>query len=477
MVPATDSGQRLDESPHEMSRLSIRVRLTLVFALAMAAVLATIGAVLYQRLGISITQQIDDRLQVRTSTLSTLVTRTDLQAALSEPGLRADDAFARIISPTGEVVATSPGFGIPPAATTPRAGPVFTEFDVIEPDGDREPARALTTRLARPEGTYVVTTGESLTDRRDALRSLVAQMWLLGPIALLVASLLGYLVSRAALRPVERMRVRAELIGAEDLGGRLPLPDASDEVYRLGETLNAMLDRLDAGLRRERRFVADASHELRTPLALLQTELELSTRRSRSPEELQATIDSAKEEVERLVCLAEDMLVLASADEGNLPVRLTAIDAGELLASVARRFAARAANEDRAIDVDVPRGTTIQGDRLRLDQALGNLVDNALRDGEGTVRLRAVSANGSIELRVADDGKGFPDELLPTVFERFTRADGVRTRGAAGLGLAIVRAIAAAHGGSASAVNRPGGGAEVTVSIPAPGPPVAGDGP
>ncbi len=476
MVPATDSGQRLDESPHEMNRLSIRVRLTLVFALAMAAVLATIGAVLYQRLGSAITQQIDDRLQVRTSALSTLVTRADLQAALSEPGLRADDAFARIISPSGEVVATSPGFGIPPAATTP-AGPVFTEFDVIEPDGDREPARALTTRLARPEGTYVVTTGESLTDRRDALRNLVAQMWLLGPIALLVASLLGYLVSRAALRPVERMRVQAELIGAEDLGGRLPLPDASDEVYRLGETLNAMLDRLDAGLRRERRFVADASHELRTPLALLQTELELSTRRSRSPEELQATIDSAKEEVERLVRLAEDMLVLASADEGHLPLRPTPIDAGELLDSVARRFATRAANENRTIDVDVSRGTTIQGDRLRLEQALGNLVDNALRDGQGTVRLRAVSANGSIELRVADDGKGFPEEFLPIAFERFTRADGVRTRGAAGLGLAIVRVIAAAHGGSASAVNRPGGGAEVTVSLPAPGPPVVGDGP
>ena len=151
-----------------MSRLSIRVRLTLVFALAMAAVLATIGVVLYQRLGSSITQQIDDRLQLRTSALSTLVTRTDLlQAALSEPGLRADDAFARVISPSGEVVATSPGFGIPSAATTP-AGLMFTEFDVIEPDGEREPARALTTRLARPEGTYVVTTGESLTDRRDA---------------------------------------------------------------------------------------------------------------------------------------------------------------------------------------------------------------------------------------------------------------------------------------------------------------------
>ncbi len=458
------------ESIIEVSRIPIRVRLTLVFALAMAGVLAVVGAVLYERLGSAITQQIDDRLQVRTNALSTLVTRADLQAALSEPGLSADDAFARIIAPSGVVLAASPGFRIPPVPAMPREGSSFAEFDVIEPDGDQEPARALTTRVSRSDGSYVLVVGESLTDRRDALRSLIAQMWVLGPIALLVASLLGYLVSRAALRPVEQMRLRAESIGAEDPGARLPLPESADEVQRLGETLNAMLDRLDAGLRRERRFVADASHELRTPLALLQTELELATRRARSPEELQAAIESAKEEVERLVRLAEDLLVLASADEGRLPLRPTELDAQELLDSVARRFAARAALEGRTIAVDVPKDTIIRGDRLRLDQALGNLVDNALRDGEGTIRLRAVSANGSIELRISDAGKGIPEALLPTVFERFTRADGTRTRGAAGLGLAIVRAIAVAHGGSASAVNRPDGGAEVTLSLPAPRP-------
>ena len=447
-----------------MNRLPIRLRLTVVFALAMAAVLAILGVALSQRLGSSITTQIDDRLHVR-SALAALIPRQDLQTALSEPGLQADDAFLRVIAPDGAVLATSRGFGIPPSASSVNADG-FMEFAIVEPDGDTEPARALTSRLNRADGTYTLVVGESVTDRRDALRGLATQLWLIGPIALALASLLGYLVSGAALRPVEQMRRRAAEIGADDPGGRLPLAGADDEVRRLGETLNAMLGRLDAGLVRERRFVADASHELRTPLALLQTELDLATRRSRSPEELHATIASAKEEVERLVRLAEDLLVLAAADEGRLPLNPTIVDARDLLEGVAHRFAARAALEGRTISVDVGRDVTIWGDRLRLQQAVGNLVDNALREGAGTVALRAIPATDAIELAVTDQGHGFPEVLLPTLFERFTRAGGVRTSEASGLGLAIVKAIADAHGGSAAAVNRPGGGAEVVLSLP-----------
>ncbi len=457
-----------------MGRLPIRVRLTLVFAIAMAAVLAVVGVALYQRLGSSVTQQIDDRLQARAATLTSLVVHGDLQSALSEPA--ADDAFVRVVTPKGQVRVTSPGFGIPPIATGGGSTPAFAEFDVTEPDGDRGRARALTTHATGADGTYVVTVGESVTDRTDVLHSLIAQLWLLGPIALVVASLLGYLVSRAALRPVEQMRLRAALIGAQDPEARLPVPTAADEVTRLAETLNAMLDRLAAGLRRERRFVADASHELRTPLACLQTELELATRRSRSPDELHAAIVSAQEEVERLARLAEDLLVLASADEGRLPLRPTQFDAHDLLTTVAGRFAARAAPLGRSLNIDAPPGTTVRADRLRLEQALGNLVDNALREGQGAVNVHARTVNGTTEFTVTDEGTGFPDDLLPTVFERFTRADGVRANGTTGLGLAIVQAIATAHGGSVTAANRPGAGAQVTLSLPVSDTPNPGDG-
>jgi len=265
------------------------------------------------------------------------------------------------------------------------------------------------------------------------------------------------------------MRRRAEEISATVGGRRLPVPAGDDEVARLARTLNEMLARLEAGLERERRFVAEASHELRTPLALLKTELELALRRPRSPEELRAAIASAHEETDRLAVLAEDLLVLARSDEGELRIDPQPLEARELLETVAGRFAARAEEAGLSLEVEAPAQLSAVGDRSRLDQALGNLVDNALRYGAGTVRLEAQRENGSVALRVSDEGEGFATDFLPRAFERFSRADGGRVRGAAGLGLAIVDAIARAHGGTASAGNTPEGGAQVTLLLPADG--------
>jgi two-component system, OmpR family, sensor kinase len=454
-----------------VSRIAIRWRLTIVFVVAMAVVLSLVGLVLYERLGSSITGQINDRLTARGDVVAGLIATEGLVDAAGDSSLRSEDAFIRVVDPAGRVVASTPGVGIPNAPVPSSNTPRFVELNVIEPDGDTEPARLRIGQVARPDGAYVVTIGESTSDRRDALRGLLTQLWLLGPIALVVASILGYLVSRAALRPVDEMRRMADQIGADATGPRLPIPGAADEVQRLATTLNAMLDRLDAGMRRERRFVADASHELRTPLALLQTELELAQRRSRTPQELEAAIDSAKQEVDRLARLAEDLLVLAAADEGRLPLRASQLDTGDLLHGIGRRFAQRAAAAGRDLRVGSVPGLVLVADRLRIEQALGNLVDNALRDGAGTVRVEADREGDAVLLRVADDGAGFADDLLPDVFERFARADGIRTNGAAGLGLSIVQAIATAHGGVAVASNRAEGGAQVVIRLPAEGPP------
>ena len=184
---------------------------------------------------------------------------------------------------------------------------------------------------------------DALGDRDEVLASLLGLLLVVGPLALLLAAFAGYRLAGAALRPVESMRREAAEISSETSGRRLPVPEARDEVRRLGETLNEMLERLDEGLARERRFVADAGHELRTPLALLRTELELALRRERSPEELAAAIRSATEEVERLIRLAEALLVLDRT--GDAPLRLEELDARELLDAVARRFSARGAIE------------------------------------------------------------------------------------------------------------------------------------
>jgi len=246
------------------------------------------------------------------------------------------------------------------------------------------------------------------------------------------------------------------------------LPQAHDEIYRLGETLNEMLGRLEAALERERGFVADAGHELRTPLANLKAELELALRRPRTDTELAAAIQSAAEETDRLAQLAEDLLLIARADQHQLPLRKTRVDVHGLLRTVADRFEARAREVGRTIDVDGPVALELDADSTRLEQAVGNVVDNALTHGGGTVRLSAAERDGQVELHVCDGGCGFPDDFLPHVFDRFSRADDSRSEAGTGLGLAIAAAIAAAHGGSAHAANRDGAGADVWLALPKP---------
>jgi signal transduction histidine kinase len=247
----------------------------------------------------------------------------------------------------------------------------------------------------------------------------------------------------------------------------MPLAPARDELRSLGETLNAMLERIDAALDRERTFVADASHEMRTPLAILRAEIDLALGGDRSADDLRAALVSAGEETDRLSRLADDLLVLARVEHGTLPVRREAVELGELLETVAGRFRGRAGAGGREIAVDATSPGSAMLDRLRIEQALGNLVDNALRHGAGVVVLRATRRDGEIELAVVDQGQGFAPSVAEVAFERFTRGDPSRGGGGAGLGLSIVRAIARAHGGEAAATAS-GGGTEVRICVPDP---------
>jgi signal transduction histidine kinase len=226
-----------------------------------------------------------------------------------------------------------------------------------------------------------------------------------------------------------------------------------------------MLARLHDAFEHERRFVADASHELRTPLALLQTELELALRRPRTHEELEHALRSAAEETQRLVRLAEDLLLIARADQGPLPIRREEVDADELLADVASRFATRAQILGREVRVEAT-GLRVDLDPQRVEQALGNMLENALTYGEGTVELRALDAGECVELHAVDEGCGFPEQFRERAFDRFSRADEARSGGGSGLGLAIVELVARAHGGVVGARNRAEGGADVWLSLP-----------
>jgi signal transduction histidine kinase len=306
-----------------------------------------------------------------------------------------------------------------------------------------------------------------LAAREETLHRLFVEFLVAGPIALVLASLAGYGVAAAALRPVESMRRRAAAITATTAGTRLPLPGSHDEIGRLAETLNEMLDRLEGALEHERRFVADASHELRTPLALLRTELEVALRRPRSNAELEEALRSAAEESERLARLTEELLLIARAEQGQIPLARQDVLLGELLGTVADRFAERAAQERRAVVVDdIDDATTVPADRARLEGALANLVENALVHGAGTVRLTAERRGAVARVGVHDDGTGFPPAFVPRAFDRFSRADEARGRPGSGLGLSIVDLVAHAHGGAAHVASRAGEGTDVWIELP-----------
>jgi two-component system, OmpR family, sensor kinase len=445
-----------------MSRLPIRLRLTLAFTAAMALLLAATSVFLYVRLGATLDEAVDDGLELRAAELAPLLERGELRLS----GIDEEEQFVQVLGAEapGALDAT-PRVGLesvlrPAEYERARAGAIRLELESVR--GLEGGARV----LALPVHDAVLVVGASLEERDEALAGLLGELALVEPVALLLAALLGYGLATAALRPVEAMRAEAAAISAAEPGRRLSLPPAGDEVSRLGETLNAMLGRLEGALERERSFVAEASHELRTPLALLKGELELASSRPRSQAELEQVLRSAADETDRLAQLAEDLLVLARADGGHLGILRAPVAVPDLLDTVARRFRGRADHAHRTVEVDAPPELSVSADRLRLEQALANLVENAFRHGGGSVRLLALERAERVELHVEDEGPGFPPEFLPRAFVRFGRAEGARSGSGAGLGLAIAEVISAAHGGSAHAANRKRGGADVWLSIP-----------
>ena len=454
-----------------LERVSTRLRLTLAFAAGMAVVLVAMGLFLYLRLGAALAQTIDQSLRGRADDVAAMVRASDSGLLEAEGGklVEQEENIAQVLDPDGAILDSTPGVGGYRLLTGSQLARAAQATIVVDrppvPDAD-EPLRLLATPVLANGGPVVVVVGASVEERIEALEGLVTHLLLGGPIVLLLASLLAYRLAAAALRPVESMRREAEAVSAAEPGRRLPLPRADDEIARLGTTLNTMLGHLESALTRERRFVSDASHELRTPLAALRIELELALRRKRPPEEMEAALRSAAEETERLCRLAEDLLVLARADDQGLPIRRERLLAAELLTAVRDRYAHQAADAGRPLQIRADDQLELHVDRLRAEQALGNLVENALRHGRGRILLLARRRDGRVELHVHDQGAGFPPNFIDRAFDRFTRSDPARQGPGAGLGLAIVDVIARAHGGAAHVANQHGG-ADAWLEIPA----------
>jgi signal transduction histidine kinase len=469
-----------------MSRLPIRWKLTLAFALGLAVVLTAVGVFLHAQLSANVDAASERDLRMRADQLRELVIRSPVAALPTySEDLEPDETIAQILAPAGGVVAASSHADV--RLLTPEQLHVAASKELfVDRPGDAmldESLRIFAMPVQARGETFIVVVTDSLDERAKTLASALA-VEIIGLGAALIASCgIGYWVAGLALRPVETLRQRAAAISGDDLANTklapLPVSPVDDEIGRLGRTLNDMLDRIGRAqaaqqdaLVQQRRFLADASHQLRTPLAIIKAEVDLAQSGTTKDHDLRATMASIGEETDRLSGLTEELLLLAAADEERLTLSCEWVNLHDLLADVAERGRGRAQLDERTIMVQSDE-SVIFADQQRLEYALSNLVDNALTHGAGNVELIGQRSGDAVEIQVRDHGVGFTDSYLAHPFVRF--APTASTGRGSGLGLAIVHAITEAHGGVVNLSNDHG--AAVTLSLPAdPARPVAAPG-
>lgn len=461
-VVEDEPGRRLG-GPRLLHRLPIVLRLVIAVAVAMSLVLGGAAALVFWRVETALDQQLDADLATYYHDLA-----RELRAGKSLSG--PDGSAYQVLDRRGRVVEASTLVRSERLLTATEVK-AATEGATIHRDiGGLLPLDPHTLRLKAERvrlsdhRTLIAVAALRRGHRDEALRELLAQLGVAAGLTLLAASYVGYRTARAALDPVERYRHRAATLADGAPRVRLPVPeDRDDEITRLGHTLNQMLDRLEASAERERRFVADASHELRTPLSLLRAELDVALHRPRTADELTETLSSVDAEVQRLIDLSNALLDLEELGSTKHITRAPA-NLPELVGTAVSAHVRAAKRDDRSLTVDATPAI-VNVDARWLLPAIGNLISNVLRHGQGAIHITAAVLEGRLRLTVTDEGPGFPPDFLPRAFDRFTRAEASRTSEGSGLGLAFVAAVAAAHGGTAHAENTPTGSA-VTLNLP-----------
>ncbi|WP_027862980.1 HAMP domain-containing sensor histidine kinase [Marmoricola sp. URHB0036] len=429
----------------------IVTRLVVAVAATMTVVLVLAGAFVYWRVEFALNRQLNQDLDAYHA-----VVIRNLSTGATPPTDTPGQSY-QVYDRAGRVVGGDARTRLSDIETVigVRAGEtVRQDVGSMLPPSNR-PYRVLTSRVRTPAGSVVVSSAISRRKHDEALRELLAQLVIADLATLVAASLVGYGVARAALRPVERYRRAAERAGDAPV---LPVdPSHDDEITRLGHTLNALLARISTANERERQFLADTSHELRSPLSVMRTELEMALRRPRPPDETKAALESLQDQVERLIAVSNALLDLEEVRAGDT-LDGEQVDTGVLIADLVGRYQAEAAVLGRRIEARSPGGTAegpstdvvVTGNRHWLDLALGNLVSNALRYGDGTVTIAATDTGDRVRLTVSDEGTGFAPDFVGKAFDRFTRAESSRTSRGTGLGLSLVQAVAHAHGGTAA---------------------------
>ncbi len=443
-----------------LANLRTRIGLFVLVAALAAATLAAVGMrAAFDR---QLDSAVDSGLAARADDITAARGRGDGAALAADP-------FAQLFDTDGRMLARSPGAPSDPVLEPAALNPPPAQYGVMERNVELLGGQARLRLSPVAGGTLVVGTG--LSDFGVAADRLL-ELLLAALAALLVVLVAGsWLLVGAALRPVGRMTRAAAAISGQAAHERLPAPSGSDEIAQLGQTLNGMLDRIDAAMARERRFLDDASHELRTPLTVLRGELELAVD---EPDELvlRTGVRTALEEAQRLSALAEELLVLARQRGGEVPLHREGVEFLDWLHALAPTLRV-AGPSQLGVEIDGPRDCHVALDHAAMARVLINLAANAARAGARSLRLSVSEHPAHLDLLVEDDGPGFPAALLPRAFERFSRADPARGQtgpdrtGSTGLGLAIVDALVRGHDGHVEASNDSTlGGARVLIRLP-----------
>jgi len=457
-----------------LARLPVRARLTAWYVVLLAVILATLGSFLLLRLRSDLVAEVDTSLDAQAAgILAESDGGLETMPAASVAGLPRGDTVAQLLSPTGEVRSRA-GTAVPaqPLLSPAMLRRVLAGHQVraeVRPGPDRARYRVLGLRRAGGGPRPVLVVAAPLAGVDKSVERLRLLLLVAGPIALVLAGGGGWLLARAALRPVDRMTEQAEAIGADRLHDRVSVPDAADELTRLARTLNGMLDRIEHVVVEQRRFVADASHELRTPLAVMRAELEVALRADDPAADASEVLDSAAEEVAGMSKIVDDLLTLAHRDENSLELLLAPVDLGEIATVAAAQL--RPLAEEGGVRLTVENlSVPVVADQARVTQVVTNLVDNAVKytGAGGSVRVRVWAEAGWGGLAVTDTGPGIGPQDLPKVFDRFFRLDAARTRvqGGSGLGLAICKELVEAHGGRIWAESVSGAGSTFSLTLP-----------
>lgn len=438
---------------------SVRWRITLVATALVGITLAVAAFVLVT----TVERQLTDRAREEASSaLDTTAGELEQGQSIEQvTGYLPGGPFLQVFGPDGREIMPAGREGAQLFALdanhrlVPVRGLAASRYEVV------------TRTVVKPEGSYTVVAASPLEEVRRSVQTLASSLWIGIPLLVLLVGVVTWWLVGRALRPVERMRREVEEISHTTLHQRIDEPATGDEVARLAHTMNDMLDRLDAAQQRQQRFVSDASHELRSPLATIRTTVEVANlhpNRANWP----AVATTVLGESERLDELVADLLALAQLDEtsagGQTARRVEPVDLDDLVLT----DVARLRSIGQLVRAEGVSAARVEGDRGQLARLVRNLLDNASRHAASVVIVTLSEDGGQAVLRVDDDGPGIAPADRERIFERFGRGDEARARlhGGAGLGLSLVSAIVAAHGGTVTAADAPAGGARLEVRLP-----------